>query len=182
MEKKLIRLSKFLSRVLRHNPEKIHLSLDQSGWAEIKQLIENARQAGIIINRDELHQVVDQNDKKRFSLSEDGRKIRANQGHSISVELGLEPIDPPEKLFHGTAMKYLSSIKANGLLARGRHHVHLSEDRKTAVSVGSRHGNPIVLGIKSAEMAENSYNFYCSVNGVWLTDRVPVEFLEFPPE
>jgi putative RNA 2'-phosphotransferase len=158
------------------------LPLDRSGWADIEELITKAGRAGVKIDKETLSQVVEHNDKKRFSLNEEGAKIRASQGHSISVELGLIPITPPDKLFHGTAVRFLGSIKVKGLLPQRRHHVHFSEDEKTAVSVGRRHGKPIVLVIKSGQMAEDGYKFYRSANGVWLTDNVPVEYIEFPPE
>ena len=180
MDKRLIKTSKFLSLVLRHKPETIQLKLDENGWAEVEELITKANRAGIRLDEQLLHQVVIQNDKKRFLFNEDATRIRANQGHSISVDLELAAIEPPEVLYHGTAARFLGSIKAKGLVSRGRQHVHLSRDRETAISVGRRHGKPVVLVIKSGEMSELEYKFYQSANGVWLTDKVPVEYIIFP--
>jgi putative RNA 2'-phosphotransferase len=181
-DKQLIKISKFLSLVLRHKPEAIKLALDEHGWADVEELLERAVQSGIQIDKATLHQVVAQNNKKRFSFNEDASKIRANQGHSISVDLDLAPVIPPENLYHGTAIRFLDGIKTEGLLPRGRQYVHLSADEITAVAVGSRHGVPVVLVIKSGEMAKLDYKFYRSVNGVWLADKVPVEFILFPAE
>jgi putative RNA 2'-phosphotransferase len=172
-----VRISKFLSLVLRHQPEKIGLSLDQSGWASVGQLIEASRMRGFEFTPEELQNVVAGNDKKRFSLSEDGLWIRANQGHSIKVELGYAPTAPPEILYHGTAERFLTSIKQQGLIKGKRHHVHLSADVDTATKVGRRHGKPVVLRIEAGRMSQDGFIFYLSANGVWLTDRVPVQYL-----
>lgn len=180
MQASLRKLSKFLSFVLRHNPASIGLSLDPAGWAQVDELLQAAQKAGKSLTRELLRQVVEQNDKQRFSLSADGQKIRANQGHSIQVDLGLEPLTPPEILFHGTATRFLTSIGRRGLLPGGRLQVHLSPDEQTAVRVGQRHGRPVVLPIQAGRMAARGYKFYRSANGVWLTDNVPVEFIIFP--
>jgi putative RNA 2'-phosphotransferase len=177
---KLVEISKFLSLVLRHKPETIGLSIDQGGWAQVAELLSAAKRAGISLNKEVLRQVVAQNDKQRFSFSADHLKIRANQGHSIPVDLGLEPLIPPEFLFHGTATRFLLCIRHQGLLPKGRRHVHLSPDEHTAVKVGQRHGNPIVLTIQAGRMHEYGFQFYRSANGVWLTDKVPGEYIIFP--
>jgi putative RNA 2'-phosphotransferase len=163
--------------VLRHRPENIGLGLDQSGWASVEQLIEASRRRGFEFTLEELQNVVDNNDKKRFSLSEDGLRIRANQGHSIEVELGYAPTAPPEFLFHGTAERFLASIRQQGLIRGKRHHVHLSADVDTAMKVGRRHGKPVVLRIEADRMYRDGLVFYRSANGVWLTENVPVLYL-----
>ena len=170
------KISRFPSYVLRHNPASIGLKLDRHGWAQIDELIRCASKKGRKINRNQLRHIVETNDKQRFSLSEDGQLIRATQGHSIEVDLALEAIDPPEKLYHGTAEKFLASIFKSGLQPRGRHHVHLSKDIPTAMKVGQRHGKPVVLEIEARQMNMEGYKFYCSANGVWLTDSVPPQY------
>jgi putative RNA 2'-phosphotransferase len=174
-----VRISKFLSLVLRHRPEKIGLELDESGWASVAQLIEASRGNGVEFTLEELQNVVASNDKKRFSLSEDGLWIRANQGHSIKVELGYAPTVPPEILYHGTAERFLASIKRQGLIKGRRHHVHLSADVDTATRVGRRHGSPVVLRVEAGLMSLDGFVFYLSANGVWLTEHVPVKYLGF---
>ena len=177
MGDRAVRISKFLSLVLRHQPEKIGLSLDQSGWASVERLIEASSRGGFDFTPGELQNVVDGNDKKRFSLSEDGLWIRANQGHSIKVELGYAPTAPPEMLYHGTAERFLTSIKQKGLIKGKRQHVHLSADVDTAAKVGRRHGKPVALRIEAGRMRQDGFIFYLSANGVWLTDCVPVQYL-----
>jgi putative RNA 2'-phosphotransferase len=177
MDDRAVRISKFLSLVLRHQPEKIGLSLDQSGWASVERLIEASSRRGFDFTSEELQNVVDGNDKKRFSLSEDGLWIRANQGHSFKVELGYAPTAPPEILYHGTAEWFLTSIKQQGLIKGKRHHVHLSADFDAATKVGRRHGKPVVLRIEAGRMRQDGFIFYLSANGVWLTDCVPVQYL-----
>jgi putative RNA 2'-phosphotransferase len=174
-----VRISKFLSLVLRHQPEKIGLNLSQSGWASVERLIEASRRHGIEFTLDELQNIVASNDKRRFSLSEDGLWIRANQGHSIEVELGYAPAVPSEILYHGTAERFLASIKQQGLIKGKRHHVHLSADVDTATKVGRRHGKPVVLRIEAGRMRQDGFIFYLSSNGVWLTERVPARYLGF---
>ena len=177
MDNRSVRISKFLSLTLRHQPEKIGLRLSESGWASVEQLIAASRKHGVEFTLEELQNVVASNDKKRFSLSEDGLRIRANQGHSIEVELGYAPTAPPEILYHGTAERFLAAIKQQGLIKGKRHHVHLSADVDTATKVGRRHGKPVVLRIEAGRMRQDGFIFYLSANGVWLTDRVPVQYL-----
>jgi putative RNA 2'-phosphotransferase len=171
------RISKFLSLVLRHAPERIGIELDSAGWTSIEDLIEKMNLAGQEIDRASLEHVVATNKKKRFAISDDGLMIRANQGHSIEIEHGYEPKIPPTKLYHGTALKNQESILKSGLEKRNRHHVHLSSDIKNAVSVGQRHGKPIVFDVSSGRMHEDGFLFYQSENGVWLTSQVPSEYL-----
>ncbi len=176
----LVHVSKFLSFVLRHKPEEIGLTLDANGWAEVDELIRLSHQHGQRFTRHLLEQVVAENDKKRFAFSEDGLRIRASQGHSVEVDLALAPAHPPEFLYHGTAARFVDSIRREGLHSAGRQHVHLSPDRGTATKVGQRHGKPVVLVVRASEMAGNGFAFFLSANGVWLTDRVPAEFIVFP--
>ena len=175
------KISKFLSYVLRHNPDDIGLVLDDQGWALTEDLIAKVNsESDITMTSEDLKHVVSNNDKKRFLFSPDGQMIRANQGHSIQVDLGLTATAPPERLFHGTALINLDSIRQKGLQKGQRHHVHLSPDTATAKNVGGRHGKPVVLAILSEKMHEADYKFFQSDNGVWLTDHVPVDFIEFP--
>lgn len=173
-----IKLSKLLSLVLRHQPEAIGLDLDENGWADVDDLLPKLQKRDRTITLEQLERVVAENNKQRFRFSEDGLRIRANQGHSLEVKLGLSPVEPPEFLFHGTATRFLESILSEGLVRGTRQHVHLSADQKTAVIVGKRHGTPIVLRVMAAKMREEGLLFYCSENGVWLTDHVPVIYLE----
>jgi putative RNA 2'-phosphotransferase len=174
------RISKFLSFVLRHEPESIGLRLDSGGWAEVDELIRLANEAGRTLSRELIEAVVAECPKRRFALSPDGRRIRANQGHSINIELGLEPRVPPEVLYHGTASRFLDSIRTEGLHPAGRKLVHLSSDEETAVEVGRRHGKPVVLRILAKESHAAGNRFYLSENGVWMTASVPAAFIEFP--
>lgn len=176
-----VRMSKFLSLVLRHHPERIGLLLDGEGWADVEDLLKRARGAGVPLTREVLDQVVRDNDKQRFTLDVENGRIRANQGHSIEVDLGLAALTPPPLLYHGTARRSLDSIHRSGLRAGGRRHVHLSATPETARTVGSRHGVPVVLTVKAGRMARDGQGFYRSANGVWLTDRVDVDYLVFPP-
>ena len=178
MNTQVVATSKFLSLILRHQPEKIGLSLDANGWADIEELLRLSAAKGKPLTRALLEEVVLTNDKQRFVLSEDGAKIRANQGHSVSVELGLVPVVPPPVLFHGTATRFLESIRQQGLLKGSRQHVHLSPDEVTAMKVGQRHGKPVVLKIAAGKMQRDGHKFFCSANGVWLTDHVPAAFFE----
>lgn len=171
--------SKFLSLVLRHKPETIGISLDAHGWVSVDVLIEKINpHLKSKLTIDSLKNIVDTNDKKRFAFSPDGLKIRANQGHSLTVDLGLKEVKPPEILFHGTIDDFVSSIKKKGLLKQSRHHVHLSKDRETAIKVASRRGAPVILEILSRKMHDQGFKFYLSENGVWLTDHVPAEFIK----
>ncbi|MCB0835569.1 MAG: RNA 2'-phosphotransferase [Bacteroidetes bacterium] len=174
------KIGKFLSLVLRHKPEVIGVELDENGWTDIETLMVKLAAKGKAISRDDLQQIVVNNNKKRYAISEDGKRIRARQGHSIKVDLGYEPVTPPEFLFHGTAAQHIHSIKATGLEKRNRHHVHLSLDKETATQVGGRHGKPVILVVKAGEMYEKGNSFFVSENGVWLTEEVPVEFIVFP--
>lgn len=180
MSAQLVRYSKFLSLVLRHKPETIGLHLDVQGWADIEELLAKAKAQGVSLTRPQLEQIVATNDKQRFALSPDGQRIRANQGHSIKIDLGLEPQIPPPYLYHGTATRFLASIRQQGLLARGREHVHLSTDEETARRVGERHGQPVVLGIEAEAMHKAGIPFYRSANGVWLVSHVPLNNIVFP--
>jgi len=171
-----------LSLVLRHKPETIGLTLDANGWADVEELMERARQNSRPLTRPLLERVVAENDKKRFALSEDGTKIRANQGHSVDIDLGLQPTEPPAVLYHGTAVATVPAIRREGLKPGDRQHVHLSPDEATAVKVGQRHGRPVVLRVFAGKMWGQGTPFYCSANGVWLTPAVPPEFIEFANE
>lgn len=173
MNKEYNQKSKFLSLVLRHQPHLIGISLDQEGWASIDELLSGCLTKNITITRDDLAKIVATNDKKRFTICEKSDRIRANQGHSISVELNLKEEIPPPILYHGTSVRFKNSIMEQGLLKMNRHHVHLSPDRETATKVGSRHGKVMILTIDTAKMLENEYKFYLSANNVWLVDHVP---------
>lgn len=175
---KLTEISKFLSLVLRHNPQRIGIVLDPAGWTDIQTLLAKAAQAGKPITRDLLERIVAESDKQRFAISDDGLRVRANQGHSVVVDLALPISAPPDLLYHGTADRFLPSILRTGLERRNRHHVHLTADRATAVAVGSRYGKPIVLSIAARRMVEAGYEFRCSANGVWLVEAVAVDFIE----
>ncbi len=176
-ESRLRKISKYLSYHLRHHPDELGLELETGGWVEVTQLLAACRQNQFVIQPVELEEVVDRNDKKRFSFNEDGRKIRANQGHSVEVDLELIPQTPPEVLYHGTGHKAVAAILKDGLLKMSRHHVHLCSDRTTAKKVGQRHGKPVIFQVNTVAMSEAAYVFYCSQNGVWLVDRVPAEYL-----
>ncbi|ODN71641.1 RNA 2'-phosphotransferase [Methylobrevis pamukkalensis] len=170
-------ISKFLSLVLRHAPEKIGITLDANGWVDVDVLLAAATASGVAIDRATIDRVVADNDKKRFTFSADGERIRAAQGHSVSVDLALVPSTPPDVLFHGTAVTSLASILATGLSSRSRQHVHLSHDEATATRVGSRHGRPVVLHVDAAAMHRDGHLFFCADNGVWLTEAVPTAYL-----
>lgn len=178
----MVSVSKFLSLILRHEPGKIGLELDDQGWASIDELLAKAHAHGRRISRELLDRVVAENDKQRFAISPDGTRIRANQGHSVSVELGLPPQQPPELLFHGTASRTVESIRQTGLHSGSRQHVHLSLDVATAIQVGQRHGKPVVLTIRAGEMWRAGSKFFLSANGVWLTEEVPASFIDFPDQ
>ena len=173
--------SKFLSLVLRHQPETIGLTLDSAGWAQTDELLACLARAGRRMSLEQLQAVVEGNNKQRFAFSEDGARIRANQGHSIAVELALKPQQPPAALYHGTATRFLDAIFQQGLTRQNRHHVHLSASVETASAVGRRHGKLALLRVDAARMAADGHVFYCSDNGVWLTDAVPVSYLTKMP-
>jgi putative RNA 2'-phosphotransferase len=172
-------ISKLLSFILRHSPETIGLKLDENGWAEVSALIAKFDLYDRRIDFELLEYIVENNDKKRFAFNDDKTKIRASQGHSISVELNLNETEPLAYLYHGTVEKFLSDIKVQGLQKMSRQHVHLSSDRETAVKVGGRRGKPIILTINSGAMHRAGYKFYLSDNNVWLTDVVPAEYITF---
>lgn len=170
-------LSKFLSFVLRHKPDSIGLVLDQQGWTSIEDLIAKGNAAGTAFSLADLLDVVASSDKKRFSLSDDGLRIRAAQGHSVNVDLGLAPREPPAMLYHGTATRFADAILSEGLKPQSRQQVHLSIDEATAHRVGQRHGKPVIFKVDAGRMHSQGFAFFIADNGVWLTDRVPPEFL-----
>lgn len=176
----LTRLSKFLSLILRHEPEKFGVVLDSAGWTEVEALLDACGRNGQAIDRVTLEAIVATSDKKRFAFDETGTRIRASQGHSVEVELGYEPAAPPALLYHGTATRFVAAIRAEGLKKMARHHVHLSADEATARAVGQRHGKPAVLVIDAAAMAGETFAFFVSANNVWLVDHVPARFIRFP--
>jgi len=173
-------VSKLLSLVLRHKPERMQLVLDEAGWVAVESVLQGFAEIGIPITRDELQVVVSTSDKQRFAFSEDGLRIRASQGHSVEIDLGYAPANPPPLLFHGTVEKFLESIRSQGLVRGERHHVHLSATVDTAERVGQRRGRPVVLQIRAAAMATGGHRFFLSANGVWLTDHVPPLYIVFP--
>ncbi|MFI9567680.1 RNA 2'-phosphotransferase [Streptomyces rishiriensis] len=177
-ERRTVKVSKYLSKHLRHQPERIGLTLDGAGWVEIDELIAACAAHGFRFTRDELDHVVAANDKKRFAV--EGTRIRASQGHSIEVDLGLPPAPPPPYLYHGTVGRYLEAIRVEGLRTMNRHDVHLSADRETATRVGARRGRPVVLSVDAGAMHRDGHVFHISANGVWLTKAVPPQYLRFP--
>lgn len=170
-------ISKFLSLILRHQPEILGIQISENGWASTQEIIEKMTQRGMSIDLATIRKVVSENDKQRFKLSEDNSRIRANQGHSIEVAMGFESLPPPMILYHGTARKNLESIMELGLLKAARQHVHLSANKATATKVGQRHGIPVVLIVLAEKMEEQGFEFYRSENGVWLTDFVAPEYI-----
>ncbi|MBG2874353.1 RNA 2'-phosphotransferase [Proteus alimentorum] len=173
-----VQISRFLSYILRHAPESIGLTLDHQGWGEISKLIPLAQKNGTPLTLELIKDVVKTNDKKRFAISEDGLFIRAVQGHSLKTTVDYQPIKPPTILYHGTATRFIDSIFEQGLMPNGRQYVHLSQEYKTAVNVGSRHGKAVVLTIDSEAMFSDGFEFYQADNGVWLTQTVPVKYLK----
>ena len=169
--------SKYLSLILRHKPEAIGISLDEHGWANVDELISGVAKTHKL-DMDILEEIVRSDEKQRHSFNEDKALIRANQGHSIPVDVELEEAVPPEKLWHGTGEKFVESIDEQGLIPKSRLYVHLSKDIDTAIKVGSRHGRPVVYGVRALDMYNAGYKFFLSKNGVWLTKEVPVEYLE----
>jgi putative RNA 2'-phosphotransferase len=172
-----IKISKFLSLILRHKPETIGVQLDENGWLEVEVLLQQLAAKGRPLSKKDLDFIVENNPKKRFTYNENHSKIRANQGHSIQVDLGFSAQKPPSILYHGTGDRFVNAIKAKGLLKMNRQHVHLSTNIPTALQVGQRHGKPKLFKVDAASMYKAGYNFYLSKNGVWLTDVVPVEYL-----
>lgn len=176
-QRRRVKVSKWLALHLRHRPERIGLSLDGGGWADVDELLARAASASFSLSRAELEEVVATNDKRRYELDATGRRIRAVQGHTVAVDLGMAPSPPPEHLWHGTVVTSLPSILADGLRPMGRHAVHLSPDPSTAEAVGRRRGRPAVLDVAAGRMWREGYSFFRAANGVWLCDHVPPEFL-----
>ncbi|MEU9058223.1 RNA 2'-phosphotransferase [Streptomyces sp. NPDC048430] len=174
-ERRTVKVSKYLSKHLRHEPDRIGISLDPNGWVAVDELLRACAEHGVTITRDDLDHVVAVNDKQRFTV--EGDRIRANQGHSVTVDLGLPPAEPPAYLYHGTVARALDAIRTEGLRPMNRHHVHLSPDRGTAVRVGARRGTPVVLAVDAGAMHRAGHLFHVSANGVWLTDSVPPAYL-----
>lgn len=177
-----VEVSKRLSFVLRHKPEAIGISLEAGGWVAVELLLERLNATGEAVTRTVLERVVETSDKQRFALTEDRQRIRANQGHSVAVDLCLSPVQPPSILFHGTASRFLQAIEHEGLRPGHRQHVHLSISPRTAQSVGARHGKPVVLVVNAETMFQNGFEFFLSVNGVWLTSHVPHSYIAVASE
>ncbi|UBF26164.1 RNA 2'-phosphotransferase [Kovacikia minuta CCNUW1] len=173
-----IKISKYLSKHLRHAPERLGLTLAIGGWVNVDDLLSACAAHQFPITRAELEEVVANNDKQRFSFDETRTRIRANQGHSVDVDLELQPQTPPDVLYHGTGERSVPAILQSGLRKMARHHVHLSKDVETARKVGMRHGRPVIFAIAAANMHQVGGTFYCSDNGVWLVDEVPPQYLE----
>ena len=177
MEKRLIQTSKYLAKYLRHAPHELGLSLQPGGWVPVDDLLAAAGKRGFPITYDDLLECVETNDKQRFAFDASGELIRANQGHSVDVDLQLQASEPPEILYHGTVERFLQSILKDGLLKGKRHHVHLSKDVETARKVGARRGVPVILIVDAGRMHRAGHTFLLSANGVWLTDSVLPEYL-----
>ena len=173
-------LSKFLSLVLRHRPDAIGIELDESGWVAVDELLVAMQRSGRSVTREQLDRVVANNDKQRFSISDDRLRIRANQGHSVDVQLGYESAEPPDLLYHGTPVSSLDQIRCEGLKKMQRHHVHLHLDRDTSLTVGRRRGKAALLVVRAKAMHESGYTFFVTPNDVWLTNEVPASFIDFP--
>lgn len=176
--KKLDKLSVFISLVLRHKPEATKITLDEHGWANVEELLRGINETGRKISMEILEDIVATDNKQRYSFNEDKTLIRANQGHSIPVDVELKEQNPPEILYHGTATRFLNSILNDGLKPMSRLYVHLSKDIETAWKVGKRHGDPVILKTNSRDMYKDGYKFYLSENGVWLTEKVDVKYFE----
>lgn len=172
------RLEKLLSFLLRHSPETLNLQMDSAGWVETDLLVKAVRSREARFDLGALQKIVRDSQKQRFAFSEDGSKIRANQGHSVRVDLNLEPVNPPDTLYHGTVERFLDSIMQDGLKKGDRQHVHLSLDLETAQKVGQRRGKPVILTINARKMHQDGYVFFVSDNGVWLTEQVPPQYLD----
>ena len=172
-----VKLGRFLSLVLRHNPDAAGISLDEYGWADVQELLNGVRRSGRQINMETLERIVRENNKQRYAFNTDHTKIRANQGHSLRVDVELTAVQPPRYLYHGTAARFLVAIQQEGIKKMSRQYVHLSSDFQTAMEVGRRHGLPVVLTINAEAMAHDGVTFYQSENGVWLCEYVaPVYF------
>jgi len=172
-----IRLGRFISLVLRHDPSAAGIILDANGWSEVDELLSGMNARGHKIDMETLERIVRENNKSRYSFNDNHTKIRANQGHSIDVDVGIKQCDPPPVLYHGTAARFLDSIKKQGITRQQRHHVHLSADIDTATAVGKRHGKPVVLQIDALAMSKDGYKFFLSKNGVWLCEQVPWKYI-----
>jgi len=179
-DKETIQTSKFLSLILRHEPERVGLKLGDAGWVAVDELLSAVNRNGKALTLEQLQHIVATSDKKRYAFSEDGLRIRANQGHSVEVDLQYAPQTPPEILYHGTATRFLDGIRTAGLQKMGRHDVHLSAETKVTMQVGGRHGKPVLLIIRAGEMHRAGHVFRCSANGVWLVSEVPPQFINFP--
>jgi putative RNA 2'-phosphotransferase len=177
MDKRLVRVSKYLAKYLRHSPHELGLTLQPGGWVPVDGLLSAAHKHGFPISYDELIECVETNDKKRFAFDVSGELIRANQGHSVEVDLQLVECEPPDTLYHGTVERFLPSILKDGLVRGKRHHVHLSKDVETATKVGARRGKPVILKVDDMRMHRDGHKFYLSANAVWLTDSVPLDYL-----
>ena len=177
-DKDLIKISCYISMLLRHKPEAAGLTLDEHGWADVEKLLEGVNKNKAPLTMEELEYIVDTDDKSRYSFNKGKTLIRANQGHSIPVDVELEEIVPPDVLWHGTAEKYIESINEKGLIPKSRLYVHLSADYETAVTVGKRHGKPVIYQVNAIKMSKDGYKFFLSKNDVWLTKNVPVEYLK----
>jgi len=175
--KHLVRISKFLSKHLRHDPAGLGLELEPGGWVLVEDLLRGCADRRFPVTLEELREVVAQSDKQRFAFDETGCRIRANQGHSVEVDLELTAVTPPAVLFHGTGHGSGDAVEREGLRKMRRHHVHLSPDVETATRVGARHGRPVIFSVDAGAMAAAGREFYCSQNGVWLVDEVPPEYL-----
>lgn len=170
-------ISKYISLILRHKPETIGIHLDEHGWANVGELLEGIGKTHTI-SMEILEEIVRTDEKQRYSFNEDKTLIRANQGHSVPVDVELEEVAPPEVLYHGTGEKFRASIEQEGLKPKSRLYVHMSADTETARKVGMRHGKPVIFRIQARKMQEDGYIFYKSVNGVWLTNAVPAAYLQ----
>ena len=174
---KLTLIGKYISLILRHKPEVIGIKLDEHGWADVNELISGIKKDHKEFDIENLKEIVRTDNKQRYSFNDDGTKIRANQGHSINVDVELEEKEPPEILYHGTCRKYMESIEKQGLIPKSRLYVHLSSDKLTANNVGARHGEPVIYEVDAKRMFKDGYKFYMSANGIWLVRKVPVAYL-----
>lgn len=180
MDDDAVQKSRFLSRVLRHRPDALGVALDKQGWVSVDELLEKAANKGTMISRAELERIVAENDKQRFTFNDDHTRIRAAQGHSVSIDLKLPVRTPPAILYHGTVNKFLPSIRKHGLVPGTRQHVHLSATRETAIAVGARRGEPVILVIDTHPMVKAGTQFRQAENGVWLVSCVEPRFIRFP--
>lgn len=172
-----VALGRFLSLVLRHNPAAAYITVDEHGWADVSDLLAGCRRAGRALSMADLERIVRENSKQRYSFNRDHTKIRANQGHSLPVDVELQEVEPPDILYHGTATRFLEGIRVDGITRQSRQYVHLSGDEVTALNVGARHGRPVVIPIDAAAMVRDGYVFYRSENGVWLCHEVPWKYV-----